>query len=60
MTEQTCSSGETPAVPDGPADALELQELRALAAHRARRSRGEDIGIPHEEAFRRVFGAHGP
>jgi len=41
---------------DSPADALELQELRALAAYRARQDRGEDAGIPHDEAYRCVFG----
>ncbi|MFE2062402.1 type II toxin-antitoxin system prevent-host-death family antitoxin [Streptomyces sp. NPDC059467] len=39
-----------------PADALELQELRALAAYRGRQARAEDAGVPHDEAYRRVFG----
>jgi anti-sigma regulatory factor (Ser/Thr protein kinase) len=38
------------------ADALELQELRALAACRAHQARGENAGVPHDEAYRRVFG----
>ncbi|CAL9333088.1 type II toxin-antitoxin system Phd/YefM family antitoxin [Streptomyces radiopugnans] len=48
--------GQTVAMLVSPADALELQELRALAAYRARQARGEDTGVPHEEAYRRVFG----
>ncbi|SEQ95873.1 hypothetical protein SAMN05216481_12264, partial [Streptomyces radiopugnans] len=47
---------QTVAMLVSPADALELQELRALAAYRARQARGEDTGVPHEEAYRRVFG----
>jgi hypothetical protein len=39
-----------------PVDALELQELRALAAYRARQARGENAGVSHDEAYRRVFG----
>ncbi|MFF5145175.1 hypothetical protein ACFY6U_36600 [Streptomyces sp. NPDC013157] len=39
-----------------PADALELQELRALAAYRSRQTRGDNAGVPHDEAYRRVFG----
>jgi hypothetical protein len=35
---------------------LELQELWALAAYRARQERGESTGVPHDEAYRRVFG----
>ncbi|WP_344291915.1 hypothetical protein [Streptomyces synnematoformans] len=44
--------------PEGadPLTALELQELRALAAYRARRARGGDVGVSHDEAYRRVFG----
>lgn len=48
--------GHTVAMLVSPADALELQELRALAAYRARQDSGETAGIPHDEAFRRVFG----
>lgn len=48
--------GQTIAVLVSPADALELQEMHALAAYRARRARGESAGIPHEEAFRHIFG----
>ncbi|MER5883678.1 type II toxin-antitoxin system Phd/YefM family antitoxin [Streptomyces sp. NPDC001941] len=51
--------GHTIAVLVSPADALELQELRALAAYRDRRARGEDAGIPHAAALRRVFGEDG-
>jgi hypothetical protein len=36
---------------------LELSEQRALAAYRARQARGEAAGVPHAEAFRRLFGA---
>ncbi|WP_326600404.1 type II toxin-antitoxin system Phd/YefM family antitoxin [Streptomyces sp. NBC_01803] len=48
--------GHTIAILMSPADALELEEMRALAAHRERQARGESAGIPHDEAFRRVFG----
>ncbi|WP_030898675.1 type II toxin-antitoxin system Phd/YefM family antitoxin [Streptomyces sp. NRRL F-5126] len=48
--------GQTVAILVSPADALELQEMRALAGYRARQSRGENVGIPHAEAFRRIFG----
>jgi PHD/YefM family antitoxin component YafN of YafNO toxin-antitoxin module len=48
--------GQTIAILVSPADALELQELRALVAYRARQERGESAGIPHDEAYRRVFG----
>ncbi|MFE4448330.1 type II toxin-antitoxin system Phd/YefM family antitoxin [Streptomyces sp. NPDC056820] len=48
--------GQTVAILVSPADALELQELRALAAYRARQARGEDAGVSHDEAYRRVFG----
>ncbi|MFF3159052.1 hypothetical protein [Streptomyces sp. NPDC057910] len=41
-------------------DALELQELRALAAYRTRQASGEDVGVPHAEAYRRVFGESVP
>ncbi|MEV7675941.1 type II toxin-antitoxin system Phd/YefM family antitoxin [Streptomyces sp. NPDC088752] len=51
--------GQTVAVLISPADALELQELRALNAYRARQARGEDVGVPHEEAYRRIFGGAG-
>jgi ribonuclease D len=36
---------------------LELEEMRALAAYRERQARGEDAGVPQDEAFRRVFGS---
>jgi prevent-host-death family protein len=49
--------GNTIAVLISPADALELEELRALAAYRSREARGESAGVPHDEAFRRVFGS---
>ncbi|MFD5427313.1 type II toxin-antitoxin system Phd/YefM family antitoxin [Streptomyces sp. NPDC127084] len=49
--------GQTVAILVSPADALELQELRALAAYRARQVRGEDAGVSHDEAYNRVFGA---
>jgi PHD/YefM family antitoxin component YafN of YafNO toxin-antitoxin module len=52
----TTDHGQTVVVLVGPADALERQELRARAAYRARQARGEDAGVPHEEACRRVFG----
>ncbi|URM92195.1 type II toxin-antitoxin system Phd/YefM family antitoxin [Streptomyces sp. MRC013] len=48
--------GQTVAILVSPADALELQELRALVAYRDRQDRGEDAGVPHDEAYRRVFG----
>ncbi|MFG3201995.1 type II toxin-antitoxin system Phd/YefM family antitoxin [Streptomyces sp. NPDC048192] len=48
--------GQTVAILISPADALELEELRALAAYRSRQARSEDAGIPHDEAYRRVFG----
>ncbi|MEU6058659.1 type II toxin-antitoxin system Phd/YefM family antitoxin [Streptomyces sp. NPDC047097] len=48
--------GQLVAVLVGPADALEVQEARALAAYRARQARGEDAGVPAEVAYRRVFG----
>ncbi|WP_049564916.1 type II toxin-antitoxin system Phd/YefM family antitoxin [Streptomyces sp. SBT349] len=48
--------GRTVAILISPADALELEEMRALAAHRERQARGEAAGVPHDEAFRRVFG----
>ncbi|MEU9397052.1 hypothetical protein AB0D86_44575 [Streptomyces sp. NPDC048324] len=41
-------------------DALHLQELRALAAYRTRQARGEEAGVPHDEACRRVFGESVP
>ncbi|EST27524.1 hypothetical protein N566_23325 [Streptomycetaceae bacterium MP113-05] len=48
--------GHTVAILVSPADALELQEMRALAAYRERQARGEEAGVPHGEAFRQVFG----
>jgi PHD/YefM family antitoxin component YafN of YafNO toxin-antitoxin module len=48
--------GQTVAILVSPADALELQELRALTAYRTRQTRSEDAGVPHEEAYRRIFG----
>ncbi|MFE7134536.1 type II toxin-antitoxin system Phd/YefM family antitoxin [Streptomyces sp. NPDC057638] len=51
--------GQTVAILVSPADVLELQELRALAACRARHASGEEAGIPHEMAYRRVFGEAG-
>jgi prevent-host-death family protein len=48
--------GNTIAVLVSPADVLELEEMRALAAYRERQARGESSGVPHGEAFRRVFG----
>ncbi|MEW2530668.1 type II toxin-antitoxin system Phd/YefM family antitoxin [Streptomyces sp. NPDC047071] len=48
--------GQIIAILVSPADALELQETRALAAYRERQARGEDAGVPHAEARRRVFG----
>ncbi|AXK35139.1 type II toxin-antitoxin system Phd/YefM family antitoxin [Streptomyces armeniacus] len=48
--------GNTIAILVSPADALELEEMRALAAYRERRDRGESAGVPHDEAYRRVFG----
>lgn len=47
--------GQTVAVLVSPADALELQELRAMAAYRARQARGENAGVSHRGAHRRVF-----
>ncbi|GAA4989820.1 hypothetical protein GCM10023205_71270 [Yinghuangia aomiensis] len=49
--------GKTIAILVSPADALELQEMRALAAYRARQAHGDDAGVPHDEAYRRVFGS---
>ncbi len=40
-------------------DALDPEELRALAAYRERQTRGESAGVPHDEALRRVFGPAG-
>ncbi|MFI7273957.1 type II toxin-antitoxin system Phd/YefM family antitoxin [Streptomyces sp. NPDC049879] len=51
--------GRMVAVLVSPSDALELQEMRALAACRARQARGDDSGVPHDEARRRVFGEGG-
>ncbi|MEW1794005.1 type II toxin-antitoxin system Phd/YefM family antitoxin [Streptomyces niveus] len=51
--------GHTIAILMSPADALELEEMRALADYRERQARGESLGIPHDEAFRRVFGGDG-
>ena len=48
--------GQTVAILVSPADALELEELRALAAYRGRQARGEEAGVAHSEAYRRVFG----
>ncbi|MFE7958670.1 type II toxin-antitoxin system Phd/YefM family antitoxin [Streptomyces sp. NPDC057413] len=48
--------GQTIAILVSPADALELQELRALAAYRTRQERGEDASVSHDEAYRRLFG----
>lgn len=48
--------GQTVAVLVSPADDLELQEHRALAAYHACQARGESAGISHDEAYRRVFG----
>jgi prevent-host-death family protein len=48
--------GQTVAILVSPADALGLQELRALSAYRARQECGEDAGVSHDEAYRRVFG----
>jgi PHD/YefM family antitoxin component YafN of YafNO toxin-antitoxin module len=48
--------GQTVAILVSPADALELEELRALAAYRERQARGESAGVSHGEAFRRIFG----
>ncbi|MEU4348640.1 type II toxin-antitoxin system Phd/YefM family antitoxin [Streptomyces sp. NPDC023838] len=48
--------GHTIAILVSPADALELQEMRALAAYRERQGRGEALGVPQSEAIRRVFG----
>ncbi|MFI0939866.1 type II toxin-antitoxin system prevent-host-death family antitoxin [Streptomyces sp. NPDC021020] len=52
--------GQTIAVLVSPADALELEEMRALAAYRARQARGDSAGVPHEEAYRRIFGGDRP
>ncbi|MEU6485059.1 hypothetical protein [Streptomyces sp. NPDC046887] len=52
MTEETHSITEA----RDRLDELDLQEARALAAYRARQARGEDAGVPQEEAYRRVFG----
>jgi len=49
--------GHTVAVLVSPADALELQEMRALAAYRDRQARGETAGVAHDVAFRQIFGA---
>ncbi|GAB2917094.1 type II toxin-antitoxin system prevent-host-death family antitoxin [Streptomyces mayteni] len=49
--------GQTIAIVVGPADALELEELRALAAYRERQASGDESGVPHDEAFRYVFGS---
>jgi PHD/YefM family antitoxin component YafN of YafNO toxin-antitoxin module len=48
--------GQTIAILVSPADALELQEMRALTAYRSRQALGDDVGVPHDEAHRRVFG----
>ncbi|HET6636595.1 MAG TPA: type II toxin-antitoxin system Phd/YefM family antitoxin [Streptomyces sp.] len=48
--------GQTVAILVSPADALELEELRALAAYRERQARGEVAGVSQDEAYRRVFG----
>lgn len=48
--------GHTIAVLVSPADALELEEMRALAAYRDRQARGESAGIGQDEAYRRVSG----
>ncbi|MCS0639121.1 type II toxin-antitoxin system Phd/YefM family antitoxin [Streptomyces sp. LP05-1] len=48
--------GRTVAVLISPEGALELQELRAVAAYRERQETGEAAGVPHDEALRRVFG----
>lgn len=48
--------GRTIAVVVGPADALESEEMRALEAYRAHQARGADDGVPHAEAYRRIFG----
>lgn len=48
--------GQTIAILVSPADALELQELRALTAFRARQKRGESAGVPHDEAYRHISG----
>jgi prevent-host-death family protein len=48
--------GQTIAVLVSPTDALELEEMRALAAYRDRQARGESAGLPHDEALRRIFG----
>ncbi|WP_461111014.1 type II toxin-antitoxin system prevent-host-death family antitoxin [Streptomyces calidiresistens] len=50
------AGGWSPVVRGAPSDALESEERRALLASRARQARGREIGVPHAEAFRRVFG----
>ncbi|WP_258534446.1 hypothetical protein [Streptomyces sp. PT12] len=40
-------------------DSYPVEEARALAAYRERQARGEDAGVPHEEAYRRIFGEGG-
>ena len=51
------ADGQTIAILISPATALELEELRALAAYRERQDHGEDAGVPHDEAYRRLFGS---
>jgi hypothetical protein len=41
-----------------PVDALARQETRALTAYRELQARGEDAGVPHGEAYDRVFVHH--
>jgi PHD/YefM family antitoxin component YafN of YafNO toxin-antitoxin module len=48
--------GQTVAILVSPADVLELEELRALAAYHERQARGEVAGVSQDEAYRRVFG----
>ncbi|WP_244502577.1 type II toxin-antitoxin system prevent-host-death family antitoxin [Streptomyces oceani] len=48
--------GNIIAMPVSPADAAELDEMRALAAYRERRARGESAAVSREEAFRRILG----
>ncbi|MER6916481.1 type II toxin-antitoxin system prevent-host-death family antitoxin [Streptomyces sp. NPDC000594] len=55
----TGDDGRAVAALVSPADVLELEELRALAAYRDRQALGEQAGVPHEEAVRRVFGGGG-
>ncbi|MEV0775708.1 hypothetical protein ACIBLA_24515 [Streptomyces sp. NPDC050433] len=38
------------------ADALEVREAEALAAYRESQANSVSLGVPHDEAFRRVFG----